>query len=331
MYDNIVPELRCKNDARVVRYPFCVKDVMLKEFVMGEEKKVLYGIDTWIPFINEHIKEDLTIDRLAGEFHYSPSYFRHAFQLYYDISVSDYIRRRRVRCAAREIRAGKKPEIAAEEYGFRSRDGFNRAFKKEFSVSPSRYGKGRFEMMNPAEYYAGYNGRITVSYLKINELKILGHSVLFGDVLPGEDGTDLSAQLAFWADKDFPAVKTTRKKNNTEIREDKIAMWHREDGGKRADYILGSVVEDLEDVPEGMTGICLCAGEYAIFETTRSSDREVFSETIRMFSRCVLNGWINENKEKLDGDRVIFERYINDKVYIYVPLKENYRTYLRAS
>ena len=33
-------------------------------------------------------------------------------------------------------------------------------------------------------------------------------------------------------------------------------------------------------------------------------------------------GWIQENMEKVDFTRYTFERYLNDKVFVYVPVKK---------
>ena len=69
-----------------------------------------------------------------------------------------------------------------------------------------------------------------------------------------------------------------------------------------------------------MVQVTIKGGNYAIFETDKECDRNNLGETIRMFSRCVFFGWIKENRERIDFFRFTFERYINDKVYIYVQI-----------
>lgn len=283
-----------------------------------EKKRRIYGVDEWTKYIDRHIKENLTVEGLAKEFHYSLSHFRHVFRIYYAIGVNDYIRKRKVQCAADEIREGKKPAVVAAEYGFKSRDGFNRAFKKEFAVSPSKYQQGKFEVVDLRQYYSEFKGQLKISYLVIDELKMIGRTVI-----PDRgDEVDIPAQIAFWIDRDFPSIRNMRRKNNTEIREDKIAMWYHDEDCINIEYILGPVVSDFQEVPEDMIPITICGGEYIVFETNKDSDRENIAETIRMFSRCVFFGWIQENRDQVDFNRFTFERYVNDKVYIYVPRKK---------
>ena len=74
---------------------------------IGEKKKKKYHLDTWIDYINEHIREDLTIENLAVEFGYSVQHFRHIFSLYYGMTASDYIRKKKLQLMAESIRKGR--------------------------------------------------------------------------------------------------------------------------------------------------------------------------------------------------------------------------------
>ena len=53
----------------------------------------------------------------------------------------------------------------------------------------------------------------------------------------------------------------------------------------------------------------ITAGRFAVFETDRESDVDNLADTIRMFSR-----------DMVSLQNFTFERYINKKVYIYVPI-----------
>ena len=70
-----------------------------------------------------------------------------------------------------------------------------------------------------------------------------------------------------------------------------------------------------------MIPVTIDGGKYAIFETDRQSDKENVSDTIRMYSRCVFFGWVKEHRERVDLMRFTFERYIDNKIYMYVPIK----------
>lgn len=72
-----------------------------------KQERKIYGLNEWIDYIDEHIKEELTAKNLATVFGYSERHFRNVFQIYYDIKLNDYIRRRKLYFAAQELKKGK--------------------------------------------------------------------------------------------------------------------------------------------------------------------------------------------------------------------------------
>ena len=282
-----------------------------------KEKDKVYSVDVWTKYIDDHILENPTPQELAETFHYSVQHFRHIFRLYYDIPVSDYIRKRKLQLAAEEIRQGRKLLEVAMKYNFKTPAGFTRAFEKEFNMTPSAYRQGEFEVVDLERYYSQYKQSLKVSFVRLKELKMIGHTII-----PNRgDDVDIPAQVYYWLDRDFPCLENTRFSCNRERREDKIAMWYHDPECINIEYILGPVVENFEGVPDDMRKVVISAGKYAIFETSRQSDKEDLPETIRMFTRCVFYGWIKEYRERVDLMRFTFERYIDNKVYIYVPVK----------
>lgn len=290
--------------------------LLRKEEQVPKEK--VYGVDTWTKYIDRHIAMNLTTAALAETFHYSPTHFRRVFQEYYDMTVSDYIRKRRLQMVAEEIRSGAKYKNLAAKYNFKTYAGFARAFEKEFNMPPSAYSKGVFEVVDLEQYYKEYKGKLIISIVDIKEIKMIGHTVI-----PDRgDEVDIPSQIYYWMDKDFPCLKNTRFSCNKRRREDKIAMWYHEPDFINIEYILGPVVEEFsDDIPEEMIQVTIDGGKYAIFETGNRSDKDNIPETLRMFSRCVFYGWIKEHRAEVDLMRFTFERYIDNKVYIYVPIK----------
>ena len=76
---------------------------------------------------------------MAEHFNYSRDYFRKAFQDDFGMGLSAYISQRKIQKAARELRQGVKVASLAKKYGFKSRNGFDKAFRKAFCTSPSKY------------------------------------------------------------------------------------------------------------------------------------------------------------------------------------------------
>lgn len=90
-------------------------------------------------FIGEHLQEDLSIDRLAGEFYLSRYYLMHRFKEVYGVSIHQYIRQKRLLRAAEEIRRGTPVMKAAMESGFNDYSSFLRAFQATYKKSPREW------------------------------------------------------------------------------------------------------------------------------------------------------------------------------------------------
>lgn len=290
--------------------------------ILEKDKRVsrdtVYSIEIWTKYIDEHINMNLTTTALAQQFHYSETHFKRIFRYYYKMTVSDYIRKRRLQAAALQIRNGVKCAEAARRFNFKTYAGFSRAFQKEFNMTPTEYSNNDFEVVNLKEYYKEYKDRFLITYLEIKDLKMIGHSVIESE---GDDA-DLPAQVCYWLDKDFPCLENTRFSCNKERREEKIALWYHIPEKETIDYILGPVVDEFEDdIPEEMVCVTLEGGRYAMFETERTSDKDDLPETLRMFTRCAFYGWIKEHEDLVDLSRITFERYMDNKIYLYVPVK----------
>lgn len=91
-------------------------------------------------YIKEHFAEEITLLDLAKVSLYSPWYSYRIFLKETEMTPFAYIRRLRLSNSAKNIRRGKqKIADAAFESGFKSVDGFQRAFLKEFGCNPGIY------------------------------------------------------------------------------------------------------------------------------------------------------------------------------------------------
>lgn len=282
-----------------------------------EPKDTIYSVDSWTKYIDDHITMNLTTTALAEKFCYSDTHFKRIFRYYYKMSVSDYIRKRRLQAAAERIREGMTCKDVAAKYNFKTYAGFSRAFQKEFNMTPAAYSNSVFEVVDLARYYKEYKEKLNVTFLERKETKMIGQSVLIGK---GDDA-DIPAQVCYWLDKDFPCLENTRFSCNKERREEKIALWYHVPEGEDIEYILGPVVEEFDDdIPSEMIKVVIAGGKYAMFETEKESDKENVAETLRMYTRCAYYGWIKEYRERVDLSRITFERYVDNKIYLYVPV-----------
>ena len=93
-------------------------------------------------FIDTHLEEELSLDRLAQEFYLSKYYIAHLFQSSVGMTVHRYITKKRLAACAAAIQSGAKIIEVYLTYGFTDYSAFYRAFQKEYGMSPSAY-RGR--------------------------------------------------------------------------------------------------------------------------------------------------------------------------------------------
>ena len=92
-----------------------------------------------VRFIDTHLDETLSLDRLAGEFYLSKYYIAHLFQETTGLSIHQYITKKRLQFCLGLIREGANVTEAYSRCGFGDYSSFYRAFRKEYGVSPARY------------------------------------------------------------------------------------------------------------------------------------------------------------------------------------------------
>lgn len=102
-------------------------------------------------YIQEHYREELSLDRLAGEFFVSKYYLSHRFKKTVNASVYRYIFQRRRLMAKDCLRGGVPPTECCERCGFRDYANFYRLFKAEYGVSPQAFAREYHRRTAPAQ------------------------------------------------------------------------------------------------------------------------------------------------------------------------------------
>lgn len=91
-------------------------------------------------YIQEHIEEKLTLNKVAKEFNISPNYLSILFSKHSDIGFSDYINQKKVEAAKEMMTDGNyKIYEISDKLGFESAFYFSRVFKKVTGMSPRDY------------------------------------------------------------------------------------------------------------------------------------------------------------------------------------------------
>lgn len=105
-------------------------------------QQVQQMVDAMDQCIARQEDEQLTLQALAGQMGYSPCYLSRKFRQVSGLCLRDYLRRRRLAFALKEVRDSQRELLdIALAYGFASHEAFTRAFRALYGVSPSQYRK----------------------------------------------------------------------------------------------------------------------------------------------------------------------------------------------
>lgn len=122
-------------------------------------------------YIQTHLSEEITMADLARVSMYSPWYARRIFIALLGVTPSQYVRRLRLRQSALRLR-DKKVNVSdvALDLGFKSVDGYTRAFAREFGCNPKHYALNPVPLALYTPYGVKYNKRSTKTMQKTKNI-----------------------------------------------------------------------------------------------------------------------------------------------------------------
>jgi len=105
-------------------------------------------INQAIKFIEDNLYERITVLDVAKSASYSYYHFHRFFYLAMNETIGNYIRSRRLTQATHDLTHSKRSIITISlSLGFETSEGFTRAFKKRYSMTPSAYRKQGIDIL----------------------------------------------------------------------------------------------------------------------------------------------------------------------------------------
>lgn len=287
-------------------------------------------IEKCIEFIEDHIKEDITIEEIANQSGYSLYHFCRVFSLCKGISVMEYMRGRRLALATTELLNNRKIIDIAFDYGFETPSGFAKAFRKAYGYSPTQY------MMRLAQYadtkttfeMGGYILEPVI--VKRPAFKVAGYGIKTNIT-----GITYTKDIAsYWNNYEGENLesKMYRILNPAKHGEVGLCVPLSEDGN--VIYLLGVIVDDFSRAEKDMLTVEVPEAEYAVFTTApvdTSNDEEQieFAEIIASTWKYIFEDWFKDSEYIYDESKIDFEFYDErchrrkDTVMdIYIPIKK---------
>ncbi|THF53324.1 AraC family transcriptional regulator [Flavobacterium supellecticarium] len=98
-----------------------------------------------LDFIEQHLEEPLSVEKIATVANYSPFHFQRLFKAYTGETLLEFYNRKRIEKIAALLIRDTKETIGtlAFQYGFSDNAALTKAFKKRYSVSPTAFRKQR--------------------------------------------------------------------------------------------------------------------------------------------------------------------------------------------
>lgn len=276
-----------------------------------------------INYMEEHLLDEITIEEISKKANSSTFHFQRIFSLLTDISVSEYLRRRRLSLAAQELcQSDQKIIDLALKYGYDTPEAFSKAFRRQHGVAPSEVRKytGKLKSYDRLVIQVILKGVEPMQYqiVKKESFQVIGmkrtyslHNIEYQQNISqfwdeaNSDGTD---QFLFQANNG--PVKGVLG----------ICIDKSDENKKEIDYWIGSAHEG-NDIPAGYSKLNIPASKWIILEVHGPMPHAIVNKWKRILSWFSTSGYEHAGTPELevysDGDPSHSDYYSE----IWIPIK----------
>jgi AraC family transcriptional regulator len=275
-----------------------------------------------VNYIESNLYEPLDLLEVAQTAGCSLFHFHRIFQATAGYSLKEYIRKRRLAEAAKELRDTNKGILdIAFDFGYESQEAFTRAFQKETGRNPGEFRKTRASFMS----FHAINFKTTKLIREKNKIKpeiiekedfiVIGPAIRINN----ENFGGFKRIPKFWKDcneKNIYQYIPNRKNNNFCYG---ICMDFK---GNEFTYMIGIEANSLEQIPEDMIGRKIPKAKYAVFTARGPCTQSIQDLTHYIFSDWIFNsGYTLTDAPELE----LYDDRFNDsdesETDIYMPIE----------
>lgn len=259
-------------------------------------------LNQMIMYIEEHLTEEINYKKLSKIVGVSEYNLQRIFMFITNVSLSEYIRKRRLSKAFEELKTTKIKIIdLALKYGYESQISFARAFKTMFGVTPSESRINNIEYkLFPIIKFDGLDDKYEELDYKIKELEEI---TIYCKKIISDTHDDFLYEI---------------RKLYKEIEESGLYNKLNNDGmygvsfckDNKFVYLVGS-----KNKYDGTQKFILPKGKYAIFNVGSRNQKNIVK-----VEELIYTTWLKSTNYDIEQE-FNFELYEKDNCYIYVPIK----------
>ncbi|AJS57301.1 AraC family transcriptional regulator [Paenibacillus sp. IHBB 10380] len=240
-----------------------------------------------IDYMEEHLLDHITIESIAEQANASVFHFQRTFAILTDISVGEYLRRRRLTIVAQELSDTNIKIIdLAYKYGYDTPEAFSKAFRKQHGVTPSeaRNNMGKLKSYNRLVIQVSLKGAEPMKYriVERESFEVVGVKREFSLV----NDENLKDIPEFWNDVNLDGTSDLLfKLNKGDIKGVLgVCIDNRDTQSKQTmDYWVATEYEG--ELPEGLLKLEVPASKWGVFEVhgpmpgaMQKAWKQIFSE-----------------------------------------------------
>ena len=266
---------------------------------------LLQNMNRAMKYIEEHLTSEIDFKEVAKISYCSQYHFKRMFSFLAGVTLSEYIRRRRLSLAAFDLKDKNARVIdVAFKYGYSSPDSFTRAFQQLHGITPSeaRSNGHALKAYPPMTFHLSIKGGNEMNY-RIEEKKafrIVGLKkrvpIIFNGVNP--------EIAAMWKSLDEHMIIKLKSVSNTVplgliSASANFSEGRMEEKGELDHYIGAATTKEC---PEGMASLEVEACSWAVFEAVGP-----FPETLQNIWGRIYSEWFpSSSYQQIEGPEILW-------------------------
>ncbi|MFD8150529.1 GyrI-like domain-containing protein [Streptomyces sp. NPDC059720] len=232
---------------------------------------MISALNRLVDLVEEHLSEELDVDRLAGSLGTTEYHLRRMFSSLAGMPLSEYVRRRRMTLAAADVVRGEGDLLTiAVRYGYGSSEAFGRAFRAVHGAGPGdvRRDGGPLRTQPQLRFRLTVEGSTPMETRLVDRpaFRLVGHAVRVPLVHRGIN-PGIQKHIAALPKEEHQRLKALGNAEPGGLLQisDDVDPDGRE--GTELTYLHGVAVDRDTQVPDGLDAIEVTAGRWAVFRT----------------------------------------------------------------